>query len=124
MSSRSSATSSGRGQVHAAGDRRPVEARTIGEEVAITVLDEGPGIPEESIDRLFELFYRDPASARMVAGSGIGLFVCASLAAAMGGRIWARRRPTGGSEFGFTMRTLRSDEDNVRIPGSVSSATG
>ena len=37
----------------------------------------------------------------MVAGSGIGLFVCASLAAAMGGRIWARRRPTGGSEFGF-----------------------
>ena len=58
----------------------------------------------------------------MVAGSGIGLFVCASLAAAMGGRIWARRRPTGGSEFGFTMRTLRSDEDNVRIPETVSSA--
>ena len=95
-----------------------VEARTVGEEVAIVVLDEGPGIPEGSIDRLFELFYRDPASARMVAGSGIGLFVCASLAAAMGGRIWARRRPTGGSEFGFTMRSLRSDEDQVRIPES------
>ena len=66
----------------------------------------GPGIPDSSMDRIFELFYRDPDSARTVAGSGIGLFVCASLVEAMGGRIWAARRPEGGSEFGFTMRAL------------------
>ena len=40
-------------------------------------------------ERVFELFYRDPDSSRAVAGSGIGLFVCASLVEAMGGRIWA-----------------------------------
>ena len=48
--------------------------------------------------------------ARSIAGSGIGLFVCASLVEAMGGTIWARRRPEGGSEFGFTLRVIPDDE--------------
>ncbi len=79
--------------------------------VAIRVIDEGPGIAEASASRLFELFYRDPDQARTVAGSGIGLFVCASLVGAMGGRIWASRRPEGGSEFGFTLCTIEADDD-------------
>ncbi|HKZ92471.1 MAG TPA: ATP-binding protein, partial [Candidatus Limnocylindrales bacterium] len=53
----------------------------------------------------------DPESARTVSGSGIGLFVCASLVEAMGGRIWALRRPEGGSEFGFTLKTIEADDD-------------
>ncbi len=61
--------------------------------------------------RVVELFYRDPESARRAAGSGIGLFVCATLVQAMGGRIWAARRPEGGAEFGFLLRALESDED-------------
>ena len=88
-----------------------VDARREDNTVAIRFLDDGPGIPEGSADQLFELFYRDPVSARTVSGSGIGLFVCASLAEAMGGRMWARRRPEGGSEFGFTMRVLEADEE-------------
>ena len=87
--------------------------RRADDEVEIRVSDEGPGIPDGSIDRIFLLFYRDPDSARTVAGSGIGLFVCASLVEAMGGRIWAARRPEGGSEFGFTMRALEPDADGV-----------
>jgi PAS domain S-box-containing protein len=79
--------------------------------VAIRVIDDGPGISEASASRLFELFYRDPERARTVAGSGIGLFVCASLVQAMGGRIWARRRPEGGSEFGFTLGAIEADDD-------------
>jgi signal transduction histidine kinase len=46
-----------------------------------------------------------------VSGSGIGLFICASLVQAMGGRIWAQRRPEGGSEFGFTLHVLEADDD-------------
>ena len=68
-------------------------------------------MPDASIERIFDLFYRDPDSARTVSGSGIGLFVCASLVNAMGGRIWAHRREGGGSEFGFTLRVLVPDED-------------
>ena len=78
--------------------------------VAVRVLDSGPGIDPAAAERAFELFYRDPDRARSVAGSGIGLFVCASLVEAMGGTIWAQPRPEGGAEFGFTLRVLPDDE--------------
>ena len=87
-----------------------IEARRNGAVVEIRVTDDGPGIPEESLRRVFDLFYRDPDSARAVSGSGIGLFVCRSLVEAMGGRMWAVRRREGGSEFGFTLRVLEADE--------------
>ena len=82
--------------------------------VAVRVLDNGPGLEPGTAERAFELFYRDPASARVVAGSGIGLFVCASLVEAMGGPIWAKTRPEGGAEFGFTLRVLADDESLAR----------
>jgi PAS domain S-box-containing protein len=86
--------------------------------VAVRVLDDGPGISEAAAARAFELFYRDPARSRAVAGSGIGLFVCAALVEAMGGRIWARRRPEGGSEFGFTLPLLEDDEATSIAPAT------
>ena len=100
-----------------------VDARREGDEIAIRVLDEGPGIAETSIPFLFDLFYRDPNSARMVAGSGIGLFVCSSLVAAMGGRIWALRRATGGSEFGFTLHIASADDEALPTDGATRRAT-
>jgi PAS domain S-box-containing protein len=87
-----------------------VDARRNDGDVEVRVTDDGPGIPTESLEKVFDLFYRDPASARAVAGSGIGLFVCRSLVEAMGGRMWAVRPPQGGTEFGFTLRILEADE--------------
>ena len=75
-------------------------------EVEVRILDDGPGLAPEEADRLFELFYRSPKTAKVASGAGIGLFVCARLVAAMGGRIWAKPRPTGGAEFGFALRRL------------------
>jgi PAS domain S-box-containing protein len=75
-------------------------------EVIVHVLDDGPGFPDEEATRLFELFYRSPGTASVATGAGIGLFVCARLMAAMGGRIWARPRPEGGAEFGFALSEL------------------
>jgi signal transduction histidine kinase len=92
-----------------------VSARKQDGHVEVRVSDDGPGVPVASIDRIFELFYRDPESARAVAGSGIGLFVCATLIEAMGGRIWARRRPEGGSEFGFTLRAIEPDSFDAEV---------
>ena len=77
-------------------------------EVRIRIMDDGPGFPAEESDRVFELFFRSSATAT-AAGAGIGLFVCARLVRAMGGRIWATPRPGGGAEFGFTLRVLRED---------------
>ena len=60
-------------------------------------------------ERLFELFYRSAKTATTAGGAGIGLFVCARLVDAMGGRIWARPRLAGGSELGFALRVMADD---------------
>lgn len=78
-------------------------------EVQVRVLDEGPGFPAEEANRLFELYYRSPAVARKVSGSGIGLFVCSRLIEAMGGRVWASNREGGGAEFGFALRAMAEE---------------
>ncbi len=93
-----------------AGTKVVIDAQRKGDEVVVRVRDDGPGIEPATEARAFELFYRDPTSARRVAGSGIGLFVCASLVHAMGGRIWAKRRPEGGTEFGFSLLVLSQDD--------------
>jgi PAS domain S-box-containing protein len=84
-------------------------ARAEGEEVQVRVFDEGPGFPEDEARRLFELYYRSPTTATQVSGSGIGLFVCARLLDAMGGRVWAANRPEGGAEFGFALRVMHEE---------------
>jgi signal transduction histidine kinase len=86
-----------------------VIAESAGREVAIRVLDRGPGPGTDSPDKLFELFYRAPAARRVPGGAGIGLFVCRQLVEAMGGRIWAIARPDGGAEFGFALPAIDTD---------------
>ena len=78
-------------------------------EVLVHICDDGPGFPVEEADRLFELFFRSPSTAGAATGAGIGLFVCARLIRAMGGRIWASPRPTGGAEFGFSLAVMADD---------------
>ena len=79
------------------------------DEVFVRILDDGPGIQAGEADRLFELFYRSPLTSGITSGAGIGLFVSARLVQAMGGRIWARPRPAGGAEFGFSLRVMPDD---------------
>jgi len=79
------------------------------EEVAVSVRDDGPGIEALEAERLFDLFYRSPSTATATTGAGIGLFVCARLVRAMGGRVWARPLPAGGAEFAFALRVMRDD---------------
>lgn len=83
------------------------------EDVAIRVLDQGGGVTDEEVERLFGLFYRSPTTAASAAGAGIGLFVCRRLVGAMGGRIWARARPEGGSEFGFALASYPDDDGDL-----------
>jgi PAS domain S-box-containing protein len=80
-----------------------------GEEVLVRILDDGPGFPQGEADKLFDLYYRSPSTAGAASGAGIGLFVCARLIRAMGGRIWATSRPGGGAEFGFSLRVMAED---------------
>ena len=75
-------------------------------EIVVTIGDDGPGFPEDEAERLFELFFRSARTSGSAAGAGIGLFVCARLIKAMGGRIWAQSGPSGGADFSFSLRIM------------------
>jgi K+-sensing histidine kinase KdpD len=80
--------------------------RPAGSEVAVHVLDRGPGLQGADPDELFRLFQRADHD-RQVAGSGIGLYVASQIVVAMGGRIWAQDRDGGGADFGFALPAVR-----------------
>lgn len=73
------------------------------EEVVISVLDKGPGIPEQEAEAVFERFYRSREAPRRVRGMGMGLTVCKRLVEAQGGRIWLAPRDGGGLAVSFTL---------------------
>lgn len=75
-----------------------------GDHVLIQVIDQGPGIPPEHLDKLFERFYRGAHSQDGdVRGVGLGLSICKGLVEAHGGRIWVESEPGKGSCFAFTL---------------------
>ncbi len=67
-----------------------VSARRVGGEVEITVEDEGPGIPPDNLDRIFDRFYTDrPGEDAFGKNSGLGLNISQQIVTAHGGKIWA-----------------------------------
>lgn len=63
----------------------------------IFVADSGPGVADESLNKLFERLYRtDTARTRETGGSGLGLSICKSIIEAHHGKIWAEKAETGG----------------------------
>jgi signal transduction histidine kinase len=70
-----------------------------GRTVTISVLDSGPGIPDEALEKVFEPFYRLEASRnRGTGGTGLGLAIARQLAIAMGATLSLHNRPEGGLE--------------------------
>jgi two-component system OmpR family sensor kinase len=68
--------------------------------VAVSIADDGPGIPADVLDGVFERFVRaDPSRARSSGGSGLGLAIVEGIVAAHGGRVEAANRPEGGAVF-------------------------
>jgi signal transduction histidine kinase len=69
------------------------------ERLEIRVRDEGPGIPEKELERVFEPYYRVEASRnRKTGGTGLGLTIARSIAESHGGRLSLHNRPEGGLE--------------------------
>ncbi|MBA0050731.1 PAS domain-containing protein [Streptomyces sp. AJS327] len=77
----------------------PAPTRTRTEGTAITVSDEGPGIPEESMTRVFTRFWRGSKRG----GTGLGLYIVKGIVEAHGGVITVDRSAAGGARFRFIL---------------------
>jgi two-component system, OmpR family, sensor histidine kinase SenX3 len=82
--------------------------------VEISVADQGIGIPERDLERIFERFYRvDPARSRATGGTGLGLAIVKHVTAAHGGKVTVVSSEGAGSTFTLTL-PLRIDAVPVR----------
>ncbi|MFF2797356.1 sensor histidine kinase [Lysinibacillus xylanilyticus] len=61
------------------GTKVNVEAQNIGQEIMLTIADQGPGIPQEELDNLFERYYRGTNTTDETAGTGLGLAITKQL---------------------------------------------
>jgi two-component system, OmpR family, sensor histidine kinase KdpD len=86
-----------------AGSEIRVIARAQGEEMRLSVEDNGPGLPPGREEALFEKFTRGHAESPLP-GVGLGLAICRAIMQAHGGRIWAERAtPQGGARFSLAL---------------------
>ncbi|WP_456434520.1 sensor histidine kinase [Thermosulfuriphilus sp.] len=80
-----------------AGSRIEIHLREKGSFFQISVLDQGPGIPPQALERIFERFYQAERDRRR--GTGLGLAIVRQIIKAHRGQVWAENRPSGGAAF-------------------------
>ncbi len=83
------------------GGRVTVRAARRAREAVVSVRDTGPGMPEESLPRVFDRYWQAAHAGR--GGAGLGLAIAQGLVRAHGGSIWVESRVGAGSTFSFTL---------------------
>ncbi|HST62855.1 MAG TPA: HAMP domain-containing sensor histidine kinase [Longimicrobium sp.] len=96
-----------------------VELREAGAEVEVRVLDDGPGIRPEHVERVWE-----PDFTTKARGTGLGLALVRQTVQAHGGRVWARNRPEGGAEFGVALPAGDGAADEMEMSGAMRADRG
>jgi two-component system sensor histidine kinase KdpD len=85
-----------------AGGEISVKAEMKGDELLISVTDQGPGIVPEETSRLFEKFYRG-THPQHNSGTGMGLAIARGIIEAHDGKIWVENLPGKGATFAFSL---------------------
>jgi two-component system, OmpR family, sensor histidine kinase KdpD len=86
----------------------PTEIRVFvhDHELVLAVADRGPGLPAESLDCVFNKFYRAPAAP--TGGTGLGLAIVKGFTEAQGGRVTVENRPGGGAVFSIRLALIKA----------------
>lgn len=99
------------------GSKILIECFAEGKNAVFKIKDEGMGIAENDLSRLFERFYRvENSRTATVAGFGIGLYLSSEIVVRHGGRIWAESKIGEGSEFYFSV-PLKPDSSRLKPTG-------
>jgi two-component system OmpR family sensor kinase len=87
-----------------------VELTAEGDRAVLSVIDDGPGIPEADLPRLFDRFYRaEPSRTRASGGAGLGLAIVRAIITAHGGRIEAANVPGGGARMTVVLPAIAEE---------------
>lgn len=95
-----------------------VRVLQAGEQVALVVEDNGPGVPDSAIPNIFKPFY---TTKERGAGTGLGLKICADVVSAHGGHIEVHQRAGGGASFRALLPRAREDSGLLTLPLPVTS---
>ena len=96
--------------------RVSITVRSSGESVELLVKDQGIGISEEDLERIFERFYRvDPARSRETGGTGLGLSIVKHVAAIHGGEVKVWSHLSDGSTFTFSLPKSEARIEEVEL---------
>jgi two-component system phosphate regulon sensor histidine kinase PhoR len=88
-----------------------IRVATSNEEVTIEIRDEGPGVPDDQVERIFERFYQVDTSRSGAEGTGLGLAICKHVVEAHGGQIWAEpNSKVKGGRFLFTLAKVDNEK--------------
>jgi len=92
-------------------------------EAVLRVSDSGPGVPSDSLDKLFQPFYRlDDARGRQTGGVGLGLAITERAVRFHGGKVSALNRPQGGLVIKIRLPMIASEQITARISPAVSNS--
>ena len=92
------------------GDQVLVEGQVLGDQYLVIISDNGPGVPDEETQRVFENFEQvSKGEARESTGIGLGLPIARRLARLMGGDVWYERRFPTGARFCYSLPLRRRD---------------
>jgi two-component system sensor histidine kinase KdpD len=87
-----------------------ISASQADDTVTIRVRDQGPGIPPDEFESIFERFYRGKRTQESVAGTGMGLSIARDIVSAHQGILWVENAPEGGAQFSFTLPVFTEDK--------------
>jgi len=94
------------------GGKLTIKTREITGYIRVSFTDDGPGIPAENLDRLFNPFF---TTREVGGGTGLGLSICHGIVAEHGGRIYARSKPGKGATFIVELPVITEEVDKSKI---------
>lgn len=97
------------------GSRITIEAELTGDSVVISIADKGAGISPQSLDKVFDRFYRVAGDYGSEAGIGLGLSICRGIVEVHHGEIWVESEVGKGSKFSFSLPIEEKESSRLRL---------